>query len=265
MALAALAVGLLLWTGTSAEAKLITAQGIVELVNESRIKESLSPLLENARLSKAAAAKAEDMLQQDYFAHTAPSGKTPWFWIDKSGYNYQKAGENLAMNFTSVEAEHQAWMKSPLHQKNILNADFQEIGVAVKKGKIAGRETTVAVQMFGSRRDFVAPATAPEKNKPVAVAPSQAAGQVLGQASVPINLVATERMDLANSLEQGSRGIVSYLKDLQQSVGQLNWLEVAQALAWLILFGIMATNTAILLYLAFHRSALVGRLIGQKK
>ncbi|HEX7586264.1 MAG TPA: CAP domain-containing protein [Patescibacteria group bacterium] len=133
----------------------ITANNIIKLVNDARSKEGLKTLQENPKLSAAASAKAEDMLKNDYFAHNSPAGKTPWYWIEKTGYNYKYAGENLAMNFTGAEEEQKAWMKSESHRKNILNSNYQEIGVAVAEGKIDGASTIVAVQMFGSSPSFV--------------------------------------------------------------------------------------------------------------
>ena len=94
--------------------------------------------------------KAEDMLAHDYFAHTSPQGTTPWSWFDKSGYDYKYAGENLAMGFVSLPDQQQAWMNSTEHRKNILNPNFQDIGVAVVQGRIDGAETTLTVEEFGA-------------------------------------------------------------------------------------------------------------------
>lgn len=41
------------------------------------------------------------------------------------------------------------WMQSPGHRKNILSPAINEIGVSVMKGKMGGKETWVAVQIFG--------------------------------------------------------------------------------------------------------------------
>jgi hypothetical protein len=51
-------------------------------------------------------------------------------------------------------------MNSSSHRANILNANFQDIGIAVVRGKINGRETTVAVQFFGKIAATKAVATA---------------------------------------------------------------------------------------------------------
>lgn len=123
---------------------------IIELVNESRVQQGLPELKENTYLSGAAMDKANDMLKKDYFAHTSPEGIDPWHWIKKRGYDYKYAGENLAINYTDAEEEHEAWMKSATHRKNIMSPLYKEIGVAVLRGKIDGKETILAVQFFGT-------------------------------------------------------------------------------------------------------------------
>ncbi len=133
-----------------ARAGSITEEKIVGLVNESRRENKLTPLKESVFLSNAAADKIKDMVRRDYFAHTSPSGKTPWHWMEKAGYEYKYAGENLAINFSSAEKQHKAWMKSETHRRNILNSNFTEIGVAIAREKIEGKESVLVVQMFGT-------------------------------------------------------------------------------------------------------------------
>lgn len=129
----------------------INKENIIQLVNQSRSSSGFESLVENEKLERAAEEKAGDMIEKNYFSHNSPDGTTPWYWFDKNGYNYKYAGENLALGFSSAEEEHEAWMESPTHRKNILNPNYKEIGVAVKNGKIDGKFVIVAVQMFGSR------------------------------------------------------------------------------------------------------------------
>jgi uncharacterized protein YkwD len=136
---------------TTVQASDITADSVVKLVNKARSSADVAQLKVNDLLQKAAEKKAQDMIDNDYFAHVSPQGKTPWDFIDKAGYNYLYAGENLAINYTDAEQQQQAWMDSPLHRKNILNPQYQEIGVAVKNGKINGQMTTITVQEFGAK------------------------------------------------------------------------------------------------------------------
>ena len=125
-------------------------EDVIVLANKERTEAGLSLLSESAILSRAAEQKANDMIANDYFSHISPSGVEPWYWFGQNGYQYKSAGENLAINYDSAEEQHDAWMKSETHRANIMNANYQEIGVAVKNGKIAGKESTVTVEFFGT-------------------------------------------------------------------------------------------------------------------
>jgi hypothetical protein len=128
----------------------ITIENVVNLTNQSRGESGEQVLSVNSKLSAAAEAKAEDMISKNYFSHTSPAGVTPWRWIEKENYEYNYAGENLAMDFHSAEKMEEAWMASPTHRANIMNEKYSDIGVAVKEGLINGHDTILAVVMFGS-------------------------------------------------------------------------------------------------------------------
>ncbi len=139
----------------------ITPASILQLVNDERTKAGLVPLQENAALSRAAQAKLDHMFKNDYFSHTSPKGETPWYWVKQSGYSYQYAGENLAINYSSAEKQHKAWMKSETHRANILSNKFTETGVAVESGTLNGETATITVEMFGAPRFVQAQKTMP--------------------------------------------------------------------------------------------------------
>lgn len=123
---------------------------IVEFTNVERAKKGLPPVLENEALDKAAALKAQNMFAENYWAHFAPSGKTPWDFILGSGYKFIYAGENLAKNFYESDDVVDAWMASPTHRDNLLNSKYRDIGIAVAEGQLDGQNTVLIVQMFGS-------------------------------------------------------------------------------------------------------------------
>lgn len=131
----------------------VSAQRILELTNDLRKQYGLPPLNENPLLKEAAKEKALDMIQNKYFAHYSPTGVSPWYFIEKSGYDYHYAGENLAMNFFDSEEVVRAWINSPTHRDNLLNQKYEEIGIAVLSGDITGDNLSkiVVVQMFGSQ------------------------------------------------------------------------------------------------------------------
>lgn len=126
------------------------AQQIIDLTNKKRVENNLPALTYSPLLEQAAKAKAANMFGENYWAHFAPSGKTPWVFITSAGYKYLFAGENLARDFTDPGIIVNAWMDSPSHRENILDKNFREIGVAVAAGKLTGREGILVVQMFGS-------------------------------------------------------------------------------------------------------------------
>ena len=148
----------------------ISAPFLVRQTNAARGEAGLTALTEHPLLAKSAKLKAEDMLKNDYFEHTSSAGITPWKWFDDAGYRYVYAGENLAIDFTSGEAIHTAWMKSAGHQRNILSDKYRDIGIAVATGEFQGRTTTVVVQHFGSLS--AAPVSARPTPTPAQVSPT---------------------------------------------------------------------------------------------
>lgn len=146
----AISMGILLVGGEAAHADDISVPEVIRLGNDARQKQGLAPLTENIVLDTSAQEKAQDMIAHDYFAHTSPQGKSPWYWIDKNKYDYHFAGENLAINFTDARDQQRAWMDSVTHRDNILSAKYAETGVAVAHGTINGHQTTVTVQLFAS-------------------------------------------------------------------------------------------------------------------
>lgn len=136
----------------------VTARTIINLTNKARQQNKVTIVNSNLKLMNAAQYKLNDMTQNHYFAHVSPLGMTPWVWFKKAGYKYTLAGENLAIDFAQSEDILAAWLKSPSHRKNLLNGKFRDIGVAVGTAKIAGLDSLLVVQMFGTPT-----ATAPVK------------------------------------------------------------------------------------------------------
>lgn len=129
---------------------LIMPSVLVQEANAERQTYNETPLQTNTLLERAAQLKANDMAQKGYFSHTSPDGSSPWSWIQKAGYEYQRAGENLAVNFVESSDIQKAWMASEGHRENILNGLFTEVGIATAHGMYKGSEATFVVQMFGT-------------------------------------------------------------------------------------------------------------------
>jgi uncharacterized protein YkwD len=127
----------------------ISADGLLSATNQQRQSHHVASLQLSDMLSKAATLKAQDMFTQQYWAHTAPDGTTPWHWFEAAGYSYAYAGENLAKDFTSASAVTTAWMNSEQHRANILSVHYTQVGFATASGVLDGKATTVVVALYG--------------------------------------------------------------------------------------------------------------------
>ena len=153
----------------------IAISELVKLTNQKRGEKGLKPLHLNDQLSHAAASKAQNMFANNYWAHVAPDGTTPWVFIKNSGYEYLYAGENLARGFTTAPEVVDAWMASPTHRENMLSANYEDIGFAVVPGSLTGSDTILVVEMFGSKYLAVNNAGEASNSAPIAhVLPAQA-------------------------------------------------------------------------------------------
>ena len=99
---------------------------VAALVNAERAKAGLSPLTLDTELSANAAVRAQEIVEK--FDHTRPDGSK---FSTAVTIEWRTVGENIAYGQSSPEAVMNAWMNSSGHRANILNADFDKIGVGV--------------------------------------------------------------------------------------------------------------------------------------
>ena len=108
--------------GTSASQA--ASKAAFELANQQRTAAGLSALTWNSGLEQASAVRAVEASQS--FSHTRPDG-SDW-WTVNSNLMY---GENLAKGYDSADAAVQAWMASPTHKANIMDAEFTSGAIAI--------------------------------------------------------------------------------------------------------------------------------------
>ncbi|MFE6592434.1 CAP domain-containing protein [Streptomyces sp. NPDC057781] len=106
---------------------------VLKLVNDERAKVGCSPVAANSALRELAEDFSQAMAEQGFFDHTDPSGATPWDRAEAAGIS-SLGGENIARGQADAQAVMDAWMGSPGHKANILNCDFQTLGVGVHFG-----------------------------------------------------------------------------------------------------------------------------------
>lgn len=128
----------------------VTLSGLLEETNKVRAAQGDKPLTLNPQLVEAASLKAKDMFEQQYWAHVAPDGTTPWQWFGAVDYSYAVAGENLAKNFTNSGSVVSAWLDSPTHRDNVLKNEYTEVGFAIREGKLDGQDTSIVVALYAA-------------------------------------------------------------------------------------------------------------------
>lgn len=147
-------------TPTPANLPLVRA-AVLCLVNTERAEHGEEPLQSDRRLEVAAESHGKEMIAVNYFDHISPSGVTPVDRAREAGYFPSSevgyvVGENLAwgtLTLSTPEAIVKAWIASPEHLANILEAKYRDTGIDIEpevpKGLAEGVEGGLYTQEFG--------------------------------------------------------------------------------------------------------------------
>jgi uncharacterized protein YkwD len=130
---------------------------LLHLVNQARSQArtcgstsypAVAPLAYNAALGKAAGGWATYLAVHNKFDHVI-GGSTPTSRATAAGYR-GGAGENIAAGYDTPAAVMAGWLKSPGHCSNIMNKQYQDLGIGYA---YAANSTykTYWVQDFGIR------------------------------------------------------------------------------------------------------------------
>lgn len=109
------------------------AQEVLKIVNAERAKAGLKPLTLSTKLTEIANVKARDMADKNYFSHNSPTYGTPFAMLKNFGVSYRAAGENIAMGQKTPREVMTAWLNSTGHRANILNVQYEQLGVGYYK------------------------------------------------------------------------------------------------------------------------------------
>jgi uncharacterized protein YkwD len=102
-----------------------------DLINAYRKAKGLKPLRLNAALTEAAKAHSRDLAKWDRISHYGSDGSNPWDRVKRAGYNAKVAAENVGTGQASLEEVIKGWQASPGHNKNLLLADVEHMGIAL--------------------------------------------------------------------------------------------------------------------------------------
>lgn len=124
-------------------------QQIITLTNKLRVNKGLPALVVVKKLNNSAQYKADDMSANAYFAHSK-NNKTVTTWLEAAGYEYETAGENLAVGYSTAQDIVDAWKNSPTHYSNLIDKDFKDFGVGLAGGVYEGQPTVFISQHLAS-------------------------------------------------------------------------------------------------------------------
>ena len=79
--------------------------------------------------------EAVHTIVRGFFEHDNPDGESPFDRMERAGYSYQAAGENIAAGQQTPEQVVLGWLDSPGHCSNIMSPDYTEIGVGYYYGE----------------------------------------------------------------------------------------------------------------------------------
>lgn len=113
---------------------------VVELVNEFRseardcgkgILPAAEPLIWDVRLENAAIGHSDDMAVENFFSHTGSDGSYPTDRMDRAGYIWLDAIENLGPDRENFEDAISFWGQSTKgHCSNLMSAKVEHLGAA---------------------------------------------------------------------------------------------------------------------------------------
>jgi len=105
---------------------------LLKHANNERMKRNLIPLTSSPDLSSLALRHSRDMTSHKKLSHLSTTGQSYIERLVDAGFYFIKIGENVAMSETfRDDIIHQKLMASPEHRENILDPDFDRIGIGI--------------------------------------------------------------------------------------------------------------------------------------
>ncbi len=104
---------------------------LYDLINSARADNNVTPVSINMNAVQAARSKAQDMISNNYFGHMSPTYGSPGQMLNRFGVYFRSAGENIAKVATVYKAHVNFLTSTRGHRENMLNPNFNQVGVGV--------------------------------------------------------------------------------------------------------------------------------------
>ena len=135
---------------------------VLAAVNRFRVAHGLVPLRESTGLDRSARQHTLEMGRLGYFAHNSADGTIFWrrirHYYSAAGDSFWEVGENMLWATPRINAggAMKMWIGSPEHFRNLLTAQWRQIGVSAVRvvhapGVYHGLRVTIITTDFGAR------------------------------------------------------------------------------------------------------------------
>jgi len=128
-------------TALAEQDRLFSKSKMIKLLNQYRQSGTLcgetyfppvGKLKWNEKLEQVAIMHSDDMQKRKYFDHSSPEGQRVEDRMNVTDYEWSYLGENLAYGTLKETSVVKEWMSSPGHCRNIMNANYTEMGISLK-------------------------------------------------------------------------------------------------------------------------------------
>ncbi len=106
---------------------------VLNYVNMYRLELNISTIALDYDLCIAATIRSLEMAYTNNTSHIRPGNKSFYTVLSELGYKGQTMGENIASGYSTPKAVTDGWQKSDGHYQNMINTDFNKIGVGMVK------------------------------------------------------------------------------------------------------------------------------------
>ena len=113
----------------------VAIRNFADLVNQHRKKVGCPALVWDDRIAAVAQAHSDDMVRNNFFAHTNKRGQNGFDRLDAARVSWSAAAENIAYGQPTPGEVLTSWLNSPGHRKNIDNCRYIRHGVGLNASR----------------------------------------------------------------------------------------------------------------------------------
>ncbi|MEU3541175.1 CAP domain-containing protein [Streptomyces paromomycinus] len=112
----------------------VTRTAVIQLVNRERAKAGCRSVRAHRTVTKAAQRHSDHMAREDSLSHRERGGSGPGSRLSAVGYDWRRAGENIARGQRDAAEVVRAWAHSPEHRVVLADCAFRHAGVGINSG-----------------------------------------------------------------------------------------------------------------------------------